>query len=225
MPTTATITEMPMATPSDVSRVRSRRARSPTVPSHRASANRSRARWRSAAGAASALASTPVASMVLMRTVRTDTGTYRVEAAARVDEVRRSVDAVRSTLSWALPALIVTVAAVAWLPVGRALRPVEAIRAEVEATGGTTMHRRVPEPRSPDEVGRLARTMNAMLGRLEASAQRQRQFVSDLDIRPDRGHPAAQLVGAGRRPRGVAGRDVTVRHLPSAARPPRLNVW
>ena len=39
--------------------------------------------------------------------------------------------------------------------------------------------RRVPEPDTDDEVGRLARTMNAMLDRLESSSQRQRQFVSD----------------------------------------------
>ena len=37
----------------------------------------------------------------------------------------------------------------------------------------------MPEPNTDDEVGRLARTMNAMLGRLDESSQRQRQFVSD----------------------------------------------
>ena len=62
---------------------------------------------------------------------------------------------------------------------GRALRPVEAIRLEAEEITGTTMHRRVPEPDTDDEVGRLARTMNAMLVRLETSSQKQRQFVSD----------------------------------------------
>jgi signal transduction histidine kinase len=113
------------------------------------------------------------------REVSTPSGTYTIEAAAPVDEVRRSIDAVRSALWWALPALIAVVAGVAWVLVGRALRPVEAIRAEVESIGGATMHRRVSEPRSRDEVGRLARTMNAMLARLEASARRQRQFVSD----------------------------------------------
>jgi signal transduction histidine kinase len=41
------------------------------------------------------------------------------------------------------------------------------------------MDRRVPEPDTRDEVGRLARTMNAMLDRLESASQRQRQFVSD----------------------------------------------
>src|SRR5260370_27352925 len=41
------------------------------------------------------------------------------------------------------------------------------------------MHRRVREPERSDEVGRLARTMNAMLDRLEESSTRQRQFISD----------------------------------------------
>jgi signal transduction histidine kinase len=63
--------------------------------------------------------------------------------------------------------------------VGRALRPVEAIRGEVERITGSTMHRRVPEPPTRDEVGRLAGTMNTMLGRLETTATRQRRFVSD----------------------------------------------
>jgi signal transduction histidine kinase len=39
--------------------------------------------------------------------------------------------------------------------------------------------RRVPEPGTDDEIGRLAETMNAMLTRLEDSAARQRRFVAD----------------------------------------------
>ena len=66
MPTTATIAAMPIATPSDVSSVRSRRARSPTVPSHRASVNRSRAR--SMPGPASPGASAPAASVAVVST-------------------------------------------------------------------------------------------------------------------------------------------------------------
>ncbi|MGH9034850.1 MAG: sensor histidine kinase, partial [Acidimicrobiia bacterium] len=41
------------------------------------------------------------------------------------------------------------------------------------------LDRRVPEPPVDNEVGRLARTMNAMLERLQRSAERQRRFVSD----------------------------------------------
>ena len=38
-----------------------------------------------------------------------------------------------------------------------------------------TLHRRVPEPASGDEVDRLARTMNHMLDRLELASVRQRR--------------------------------------------------
>ena len=51
--------------------------------------------------------------------------------------------------------------------VGRALAPVEAIRAEVDEISGRELHRRVPEPPGDDEIARLARTMNRMLDRLE----------------------------------------------------------
>src|SRR5207253_970226 len=54
-----------------------------------------------------------------------------------------------------------------------------AIPFDIQSITGTTMHRRVPEPRTSDEISRLAHTMNAMLDRLEASASLQRQFVSD----------------------------------------------
>jgi signal transduction histidine kinase len=37
----------------------------------------------------------------------------------------------------------------------------------------------VPEPPADDEIGRLARTMNQMLGRLEMFTERQRRFVAD----------------------------------------------
>jgi len=73
----------------------------------------------------------------------------------------------------------VLIAAASWFMTGLALRPVAAITARVEEISSTTLHERVPEPAAGDEVAHLARTMNAMLERLESSASRQRQFVSD----------------------------------------------
>jgi signal transduction histidine kinase len=93
--------------------------------------------------------------------------------------VNRTVDSVTEVLLFVVPAMILLVGLAAWYFTGRALKPVEAIRQQAESITGTTMHRRVPEPNTDDEVGRLARTMNAMLTRLETSAQKQRQFVSD----------------------------------------------
>ena len=102
-----------------------------------------------------------------------------VYVATGLDSVEHHV-AVLSRLVFAgLPALLGLVAFAAWLAVGRALRPVEAIRSELADITARDLDRRVPESGAGDEVDRLAQTMNAMLDRLEASAERQRQFVSD----------------------------------------------
>jgi len=106
-------------------------------------------------------------------------GTVQLLAASPLDGVRRSVDAVQEGLVVAFPLLVGMVGLLAWVLAGRALRPVEAIRAEVESITGSTLDRRVPVPGSGDEVARLARTMNAMLDRLEDASTRQQRFVAD----------------------------------------------
>ncbi|MCU1456435.1 MAG: hypothetical protein JWL73_527, partial [Actinomycetia bacterium] len=102
-----------------------------------------------------------------------------VVAQRSLAEVDSTVSKLTNIMWFAVPGLIALVGLAAWYFTGRALRPVEAIRLEAESITGATMNRRVPEPETDDEVGRLARTMNAMLDRLETSSQRQRQFVSD----------------------------------------------
>jgi signal transduction histidine kinase len=86
---------------------------------------------------------------------------------------------VKVALAVGLPLLLLIVAATCWWIVGRALRPVEAIRAQVAEIGSGGVDRRVPEPPIEDEIGRLARTMNAMLDRLQAASDRERRFVAD----------------------------------------------
>ncbi len=96
--------------------------------------------------------------------------------------LRPIVEATRTTvlaLAVGLPVLVIMVGLLVWFFGGRALAPVEAIRAEVADISGHDLHRRVPTPAADDEVGRLARTMNGMLDRLESSAATQRRFVSD----------------------------------------------
>lgn len=96
-----------------------------------------------------------------------------------MEDVEETVDAARSTLLVGVPALAGLVALLTWVMVGRGLRPVEAIRAEVAEIGATDLHRRVPPPKTDDEIGKLADTMNGMLDRIESGSVRQRQFVSD----------------------------------------------
>lgn len=86
---------------------------------------------------------------------------------------------VTAALALGVPALVVLVGLLVWWLAGRALAPVEDIRAQVDAVSSRELHRRVLEPSGGDEIARLARTMNAMLERLERSADRERQFTSD----------------------------------------------
>ncbi|MEO6203841.1 MAG: ATP-binding protein [Mycobacteriales bacterium] len=90
-----------------------------------------------------------------------------------------TVSRLSSALIAGLPVLLLGATAVTWLAVGRALSPVERIRLHASAIGADQLARRVPVPRSRDEVAKLAVTMNNMLARLEASAVRQQQFVGD----------------------------------------------
>lgn len=96
-----------------------------------------------------------------------------------LDDVVEATRVVIGLLAAGLPMLLALVALVTWTVVGRALAPVDAIRHEVDAISATQLHRRVPEPAKGDEIGRLAGTMNRMLGRLEDSHARQQRFVSD----------------------------------------------
>ena len=95
------------------------------------------------------------------------------------ETVTEATAAVSGLLAVGLPLLLVVVGATTWVLVGRALAPVEAIRAEVDAISAADLHRRVPDPPAGDEIGRLARTMNRMLDRLEQAQARQRRLVAD----------------------------------------------
>lgn len=110
--------------------------------------------------------------------------TYRGEPAIVVasmplGEVEGLLGALRVALVGVVPVLTALFALTIWLALGRALRPVDQLRraaAEVARSGGPGS---LPEPRTDDELGALARTLNEMLDRLEHSAARQRTFVAD----------------------------------------------
>ena len=102
-----------------------------------------------------------------------------VYVAGSLRPLTEATKTVETALAIGLPALVVLVGMLVWTFAGRALRPVEAIRSEVSDITGHDLHRRVPQPRSHDEVAALATTMNEMLDRLESAAADQRRFVAD----------------------------------------------
>lgn len=106
-------------------------------------------------------------------------GPVTVYIGTSLESVNETIATVRRVLLLILPPLLALLAVASWVLVGRALRPVEAIRAEVADISGRALDRRVPVPPRRDEIGRLASTMNQMLDRLQAASERQRKFVAD----------------------------------------------
>ncbi|MFB9676758.1 sensor histidine kinase [Streptosporangium vulgare] len=111
--------------------------------------------------------------------VDTANGTLFVQARASLEPTVDALTALRGLLLPGIPALLLLVAALTWLAVGRALAPVSAIRAEMADITASDLHRRVPVPRSRDEIARLAETMNRTLDRLEQAVSRHKRFVAD----------------------------------------------
>lgn len=114
---------------------------------------------------------------LVVTTEASDTLTVVVGLSTEV--LTEATTAVVGLIAIGLPILLLVVAMTTWLVVGRALAPVEAIRREVATISASDLHRRVPDPPGDDEIARLARTMNGMLGRLEQARVRQQRFVAD----------------------------------------------
>ncbi|MBD8728809.1 HAMP domain-containing histidine kinase [Frigoribacterium sp. CFBP 13707] len=108
-----------------------------------------------------------------------DTAELTVVAARSLDEAQAASAASLVTLGVAVPVALVVLGVTTWFVVGRALRPVEAMRREVDEVTAARLDRRLRDPGGRDEIARLARTLNGMLDRLDASARAQRRFVGD----------------------------------------------
>jgi signal transduction histidine kinase len=102
-----------------------------------------------------------------------------VEVVVSLDQYDRSVSVLERIVRFGLPVFLVLIGVLCWLIVGRALRPIEMMRREVDEVASIRGGHRIAAPPHDDEVGRLARTLNSMLDRVEASSERERRFVSD----------------------------------------------
>ncbi len=116
---------------------------------------------------------------VFVQGVDTATGRFGVIVAAPLRASEETMQALLNQMIAIAPLVLAFSALLFWLLARRALRPVETLRSEVDAISASELHRRVSAPAANDEIGRLARTMNSLLARIDESNVRQTRFVSD----------------------------------------------
>lgn len=107
-------------------------------------------------------------------------GSVTVYVGNSLEAVSEASGVLRTSLWFGVPAAVLLLATAIWLLLGHALGRLDRIRVEVDRITQDNLHARVSGDGVDDEVGRLAATMNAMLERLDSSAQRQREFVADV---------------------------------------------
>jgi len=95
------------------------------------------------------------------------------------DDIRDTITTLFAILATLLPIMLLLASGGGLFLAHRALAPVDRMIDAAHAIEASGLHARLPEPPTRDEIGRLARTLNALIGRLEAAFARQRQFTAD----------------------------------------------
>jgi signal transduction histidine kinase len=93
--------------------------------------------------------------------------------------INHSVGVLMESLVISFPLLLLMTGGLIWIGMGLALAPVESIRRRVDDIAASDLSQRVAPTGGNDEIARMARTVNAMLDRLEASSQFEQEFVSN----------------------------------------------
>jgi len=100
-----------------------------------------------------------------------------------VGATRGDVDETLSSLRYELlivgPIALALASVAGYALAGLSLRPVESMRRRAAEISADTPGDRLPVSQTGDEVERLGETLNAMLARLEAAVERERDFVAD----------------------------------------------
>ena len=111
--------------------------------------------------------------------VRGPDGPTAVYVGASLELVSEATATLRGLLLVGVPVVAALLGLLTWVALGRMLAPVESITRQVAGISDAELDRRVPVPRTGDEIAELAGTMNAMLQRLEEARDRQQAFVAD----------------------------------------------
>ncbi|MDT8423799.1 MAG: heavy metal sensor histidine kinase [Desulfuromonadales bacterium] len=102
-----------------------------------------------------------------------------IQVAISLSEVNRAVHHLRLVLLTFSPLVLLGLSFGGWFLAGRALSPILRIAREAGHIDAENLTRRLPEGESNDELGQMVRSFNLMLGRLEESFQKIKQFSGD----------------------------------------------
>jgi signal transduction histidine kinase len=115
-----------------------------------------------------------------LRVLAVPAGEETVLVASGLAGVEDSIRILRDAALIGCPLVVLAMGMATYFIVGRALRPVAALRKGAqEITAADLADQRLPVPDAHDEIYRLAVTLNAMLDRIDAATKRQRTFVGD----------------------------------------------
>jgi heavy metal sensor kinase len=109
----------------------------------------------------------------------TASGDYVIFAAGALGPFERRQRLLAQVLFVATPLIALITASLSWWVASQALRPVTLMAREAEAFTVRRADWRLDTPAVDDELGRLVRAFNRLLGRLEDASQTQRQFMAD----------------------------------------------
>jgi heavy metal sensor kinase len=98
---------------------------------------------------------------------------------ASLEEVEHELAHLVTALALAVPVGLVLCSGVSYLLARKALAPVEQLRRMTREITAEKLDRRLTIANADDELGRLARTINEMIGRLERSFAEIRRFTAD----------------------------------------------
>jgi signal transduction histidine kinase len=117
--------------------------------------------------------------LVLVRAVPTSAGDIHVIAARNAETTNLILDRLTAALLVGAAVLVLGFGAASWLLTRAALRPVSRMREQAERIADVSSTGLLPVGPARDELAALANTLNELIRRLRASADRERQMVSD----------------------------------------------
>lgn len=93
--------------------------------------------------------------------------------------IHNQLELLRGIFFLIIPICIVLASFIGWLFAKKSLAPIAIMTERVQHIYADNLDERLPIKRTHDEIGRLAQTFNDLLSRLQATFQKERQFMAD----------------------------------------------